>query len=110
MGLLTLNSTLYSYKSSGLALIEREDSVLIIPDFVLFYFVLMSFFFREEEPSTKVESNEDKEDLDRRTIFVGNVDIKAKRSALRLIFKEYGEVSTDVHLFSLSNLYLRAHL
>lgn len=49
---------------------------------------------KEEEPSTKVESNEDKEDLDRRTIFVGNVDIKAKRSALRLIFKEYGEIET----------------
>lgn len=49
---------------------------------------------KDEEPSAKVESEEAKEELERRTLFVGNVDIKVKRSALRKIFKEYGEVET----------------
>ncbi|XP_063613665.1 RNA-binding protein 34-like [Penaeus indicus] len=49
---------------------------------------------KDEQPTTKGMSDEEKEEIDRRTIFVGNVDIKAKRSALRKIFKEYGEIET----------------
>lgn len=49
---------------------------------------------KDEEPSAKVEREEAKEELERRTLFVGNVDIKVKRSAVRKIFKEYGEVET----------------
>ncbi|XP_047499498.1 uncharacterized protein LOC125045943 [Penaeus chinensis] len=49
---------------------------------------------KDEQKSTKGLSDEEKEEIDRRTIFVGNVYIKTKRSALRNIFKEYGEIET----------------